>query len=149
MTTEENKATVRRFFEELFNQGNLAIADEIVDVDHLDHMLGPDVPRGPASVQEAVRANRALFPDLRFTVEDTIAEGDRVVARVKQRGTQLGDIDTPLGCIPATGSPITIDAILIFRVAGGRLRESWGVFDALSAMKQAGAMLAPRTMGEG
>lgn len=149
MPAEANKALVRRFFEEFFNQGNLAIAEELFAADYTNHMLDPDWPRGPEGEKAAVSVNRAVFPDLRFTIEDLIAEGDRVVARLTQRGTQQGEVSTPLGRIPPKGKHIAIDAIMIFRVTGGRLSESWGVFDALSAMEQAGAILAVEMAGEG
>ena len=149
MTAEENKAIVRRFFEECFNQGNLAIADDLIAADYTNHMLDPDSPHGPKGEKAAVSGNRAVFPDLQFTIEDMIAEGDRVVARLTQRGTQQGEVNTPLGRIPPNDKHIAIDAIMIFRVAGGKLTESWGVFDALSAMEQAGAILAPKMAGEG
>src|SRR5215469_5743106 len=88
---EENKAHYRRTFEEVFNQGNLALVDELVAPDYLNHEVPPDMKsRGPDSTRQVVRMLRTAFPDLHVTIEDLVAEGDTVAGRVTMRGTHLG-----------------------------------------------------------
>src|SRR5437660_5416469 len=100
MSSEENKAQYRRTFEEVFNQGNLALIDELVAPDFLNHEVPPGMNnRGPESTQQVVRMLRTAFPDLHFTIEELVAEGDTVAGRVTMSGTHLG----PFQGIPPTG----------------------------------------------
>ena len=97
---EENKAHYRRTFEEVFNQGNLALVDELVAPDYLNYEVPPGRNnRGHDSTRQSVRMLRAAFPDLHFTIEDLVAEGDTVAGRVTVSGTHLG----PFQGIPPTG----------------------------------------------
>jgi predicted ester cyclase len=142
MSTEENKAIVRQYLEELFTHGNLAIADELVASHYVNHQVSSDVSRGPEVDKQAAASNRSIFPDCRITIHDMLADADRVMARVSMAGTQQGDIQTPIGSIPATGKRTVFDAVLIFRLADGKLTESWSVFDTMGALQQAGAIVA-------
>jgi steroid delta-isomerase-like uncharacterized protein len=141
MATEENKAIVRRYLEELFTHHNLAIVDELVASHYVNHQVDFDSSYGRDIEKHAATANRTIFPDHRISIHDMIAEADRVMARVTMAGTQHGEVQTPIGGIPATGKYMTFEGILIFRVAEGKLTESWGVFDSMRAMQQAGALL--------
>jgi steroid delta-isomerase-like uncharacterized protein len=90
---EENKATSRRFYEELFNQGNLDAAEEIVTPDFVIHDPNiPEEPRGPEGLKQFVSMYRNVFPDLNFTIEDQIAEGEKVGTRWVAYGTHQGEL---------------------------------------------------------
>jgi len=88
---EKNKAIIRRVLEEVWNKGNTSLIDEIVATDFVDHTPTGDVP-GPRGFEQQVRGFRNAFPDLRFTLEDIIAEKDKVVARWTACGTHKGDL---------------------------------------------------------
>ena len=139
MSPEENKAIVRRWFEET-DKGNDAIVDELCAPDYVDH--GPPLPGMPAGRAGVHRANellRAAFPDTVHTIEDQVAEGDKVVTRLRGRATFTGEI---LG-IPPNGKVVEIGGITIHRLADGKLVEHWAVSDQLSFMQQLGALPAP------
>jgi steroid delta-isomerase-like uncharacterized protein len=134
--SEENKALVRRWFAEL-DKGNDHIVDELVALDYIDHNPPlPDMAPGREGVKQANALLRAAFPDARHTIEDQIAEGDKVVTRITARATFQGAI---LG-IPPNGKPITVEGISIHRIAGGQFVEHWAVADNLSLYQQLGAI---------
>src|SRR5262245_48308114 len=91
-TATTNIAAVRRTFEELFMRGNLALADELVTADFVNHDAPPGTPSGPEGLRRVVVMLRAAFPDLRYTIDDAIAAGDRVAVRVTLHGTHLGPL---------------------------------------------------------
>jgi hypothetical protein len=105
MSTEANKAVSSRFFKELFSQGKLAVADEIVAPDHVDRGPGalPGSPPGPAGSKLLVTTYRNAFPDLQFTIDEQIAEGDKVVTRWTGRGTHKGEL---AGIPPPASHPL-------------------------------------------
>ncbi|HVO43876.1 MAG TPA: ester cyclase [Aggregatilineales bacterium] len=136
MTVEQNKAVVRRFFEEVFNQGKLAVADEIFAPWFSGRGLAGHGP-GPESAKRAVTHLRAGFPDIQFTVEDLIADGDSVVVRVTFRGTHQGEF---MG-IPATGKAIEVGGVEMARLSGGQIvEEAWHFMDELGLLKQLGVL---------
>jgi len=140
MQPDENKTVVRRFLEEVFTGGNLELADEIFAPNYVLH--DPSVPqgaRGPEGMKQYVAMYRSAYPDTRFTVEDQIAEGDRVVTRWAANGTQRGEL---MG-IPPTGMPVTISGIEVDRIGDGRIEESWVIYDALGMMQQLGVIPVP------
>jgi predicted ester cyclase len=137
MSTEENKALIRRFYEEVFNQRNLAALDDFYAPDHIDHTLPPGLPVGPEGTKQAIAIMRAGFPDLRVSIEDMIAEGDKVVVRFTTRGTQRG----MLGAISPSGKQVAVPTIEIIRMAEGKIAEDWGLDDRLGMLQQLG--LAP------
>jgi predicted ester cyclase len=123
MSTEENKAIFRRFITEVFNRRNLAIADETFAPDYIEHAGDlPDAAGGAEGFKSYVEALFAAYPDFQLEIEDLIAEGDRVVARLEQRGTQQGDF---MG-MPATGKLDTWTEIHICRMVNGKQVEHWG-----------------------
>jgi steroid delta-isomerase-like uncharacterized protein len=139
MSVEENKAIVRRFIEEA-TRGNLAIVDELVAPGFVFHNpADPDVGGGPEGMRRWLAGNSEAFPDFRFTIEDQIAEGTKVVTRLTGRGTHQGEA---FG-IPATGKPVTITAIFIDEVADGKLVGHWDEADILGVMQQLGAVPLP------
>ena len=134
--SDENKALVRRWFAEL-DRGNDHIADELVAIDYIDHNPPlPDMAPGREGVKQANALLRAAFTDARHTIEDQIAEGDKVVTRITARATFQGEI---LG-IPPNGKLITVEGISIHRIAGGQFVEHWAVGDNLSLYQQLGAI---------
>jgi predicted ester cyclase len=142
MSTQENKAIVRRFFEEVLNQGNLAVAFELNAPNWVYHdPNAPDV-RTLEDYKRWITENRSVFPDLHLTIEDLIAEGDQVVGRYTLRGTNTGEIVTPMH-IPATGKQVTVTGIAIIRFAGGKGVEVWNQGDNLGLLQQLGLIPAP------
>ena len=136
MSTEDNKALVRRLYEEVFNRGNLSTVDELLAADYIDHTALPGTSPGPEGLKQFISMFRAAFPDLHFTIEDMIAEGDTVVVRQTYRGTHQGNL---MG-IPPTGKQVTISALHIYRVAGGKIVEGWVNSDDLGMMQQLGVI---------
>ena len=137
--TEDNKALNRRFVEEVINQGNTDAIDELIDPGVVDHAAPPGFPTGREGAKQFAAMMRSAFPDLHQTIEDMIAEGDKVVMRSTWSGTHEGEF---MG-IPATGRQVTVSAIDITRVADGRLVEHWEQFDALGLMQQLGVVPPP------
>jgi steroid delta-isomerase-like uncharacterized protein len=137
MSTEQNKATVRRFHEEVWNKGNAKAVDEFVAANYLLHMPLPD--QSIAGLKFFVSMIHQAFPDWHETVEDVIAEGDKVVLRGVIRGTQQGEY---MG-IPASGKSIVMKAIHIFRLENGKIAEDWGEADSLGMMQQLGVIPMP------
>ncbi len=138
--SEENKALTRRWFEDLFNTGDLAVADELTAQDSVNHdpTLG-DLPRGPEGDKQVVNLYRGGFPDANITVEEQIAEGDKVVTRWTARGTHQGEL---MGVAPS-GNRAEVSGMTINRVSGGKIAETWTNFDALGLMQQIGAIPEP------
>jgi predicted ester cyclase len=130
---DENKALMRRFIEEVWNKGNLQVADEIFHP-AATSPSAPQLPPGPAGVRIIAEMFRSAFPDFRMTIEDLIAEEDIVVARFTQGGTHRG---TFMGAAP-TGRQVQFTEIGILRVAGGKVVESWYETDMLSLYQQVG-----------
>ncbi|MCL5999555.1 MAG: ester cyclase [Chloroflexi bacterium] len=140
MLLAENKLILRRFFEELFNQGNLAVANEIVAADYDNHNPVPGETPGREGLIQFVAYLRRTFPDLRITVEDQVAEGDKVVTRFTIGGTQQGEFAD----IPPTGRWVTVTVLNIHRVTNGQVKEGWLNWDALGMLQQLGAIPAPQ-----
>ena len=143
VSAEENKATDRRLVEEALDRGNLAVADELIAPDFVDHAAPPGMEHGPDGFKAAVAAYRAAFPDLQAAVEEQVAEGDRVAVRLTARGTHTG----PLMGLPPTGKEVSFAGMKLFRIAEGKIVESWGQFDALGLLRQLGAVPAPGQFG--
>ena len=138
--SEENKAIVRQQEEELFTQGNLDAADEVYAPDFVGHdPSNSEEVRGLEAAKRAASDYRQAFPDLRVTVEDLIAEGDRVAARLRFRGTHLGELD---GIAP-TGRRVDCTGIVISRIEEGKIAEDWANFDDLGMMRQLGLIPKP------
>ena len=132
MSTEANKSIIRRRVEEIWNQGDLAIADELIADDYLSN--GQTI--GREGYKQFVAGVRAAFPDLRLTLDDLVAEGDRVAVRYTGRGTHAGAF---MG-IPPTGKRVTFTGIDLFRIAHGRMAEEWLMFDQLGLLRQLGVV---------
>jgi steroid delta-isomerase-like uncharacterized protein len=133
LSTEDYKAIFRRYVEEVSNQGNLELADEIFD-SYLAHQPnGSVLERGPEDVKRFLREFQAAFPDFHTTIEDQIAEGDKVMTRYWWRGTHQGEFRG----IPPTGRELQINGIGVFRFSPeGKVVESWDSYDQFSLMRQ-------------
>jgi steroid delta-isomerase-like uncharacterized protein len=138
--SEQNKAIVRRAFNELFTEGDLDVADEVFAPDYVGHdpALTYDM-HGPEQFKQFVLMYRIAFPDLELTVEDQVAEGDEVVTRFTARGTHRGEL---MG-IPPTGRKVVVTGISIDRMVNGKTVESWTNYDVLSMMQQLGIIPMP------
>jgi steroid delta-isomerase-like uncharacterized protein len=141
MSTDKNKAVVRRYFEEAWNKMNLDVVDEIIAPDLLDHEVdGSQQKSGPGDVKRYLtRYYHNALPDVRMTVEDQVAEGDKVVTRITVRGTHQGEL---LG-VPATGKRIEVTGISVDRIEGGKIVEGWVSWDRLGLLRQLGAVPKP------
>ncbi|HEX5506313.1 MAG TPA: ester cyclase [Thermomicrobiales bacterium] len=137
MSIEENKALVRRYFRDLADNTNPGAAGEILAPDYAGHLPGTPGPLDRAGVAQFVGGFHAAFPGITHTVENLVAEGDRVAARITVRGTNRGEF---MG-LPATGREIALDAVNFFTVRDGRIAEQRVIFDNLALMQQLG--LAP------
>ena len=138
MSTDELKAKLRNLDDEVFNKGNLAVIDDVVAPDFVNHDPFPGEPSGREGFKMLATAMRAAFPDLHFTNEQMIGEGDIVAHRFTMRGTHAG----PFLGLPATGRSITMRGIDILRFADGKVTDRWARTDDLGLMQQLG--LAPR-----
>ncbi len=137
MSTDENKATFRRYVEEGWARGNVEVADEVFADRYVAHQPdGSQEERGPEDVKQFLRQYREAFPDLEITVEDQIAGGDKVVTRWASRGTHQGEFR---GIAP-TGNEVSLTGIGIFRFSEGKVVESWDNFDQLGMLQQLGAI---------
>jgi steroid delta-isomerase-like uncharacterized protein len=138
MSTEDNKAVIRRGIEEVWNQKNLAIVDEIAAPDYVSHSPAMTT-HGLEQYKQLIMMYFAAFPDLHLTIEDEIAEGDKVVTRVTARGTHQGSF---MG-IPPTGKHAVVTGIVIDRFANGKTVEAWNNLDDLGLLQQLGVIPAP------
>lgn len=140
MSIEENKAIIRRWLEEGWTNGNLSVADELIDPGFIAHVAGGQaVPWGPDGVKQIVAAWRTGFPDGRMVIDDLIGEADKVVIRMTWRGTHQGDF---YGIAP-TNRQVSVTSIGIDRVVNGKIVEGWGEVDMLGMYQQLGVIAAP------
>jgi len=140
MSTEQNKALFRRAMEEVFNRGNISLVDELIAPDFVEHEeLPPGIPAGPEGVKQLSTTFRGAFPDFKATIDDIIAEGDKVVTRSTWSGTHKGEF---MGIAP-TGKSVSFGVIDIVRFAGGKFVEHWGRMDDMGMMQQLGVIPAP------
>lgn len=137
---EENKSLVRRWLTEFWGEGRYAVADEICAPDYTVHdPYEPDAPPGPEGIKEYAGHFHQAFPGLRITIEDLVAEGDRVAARWRAEGTHTG----ALGPIAPSGKHVTVQGADTYRIADGRLAEAWTLYDHFGMLQQVGAIPAP------
>lgn len=143
-TPEQHKAAVRRL--NAIWDGDTDVVDELVREDFVNHNpLVPSAPPGRDGFKQNVAALRAAFPDVEFSIEDVVAEGDKVAFRTVGTGTHEGEL---LG-IPPTGRAVTFSGIVIFRFEGGQVAERWAQLDTLGLLRQLGAIPAFEDRPEG
>ena len=139
MSTEDNKTLMRHFFEEVYTKKKLAALEEFITPNHIDHSAAAaSLPVGPEGSRQAIGMMLTAFPDLHVTVEDMIAEGDKVVTRFTSHGTQKRAF---MG-IPPTGKQVTVSSIVIARIADGKIVEQWGLDDQMGMLQQLGLIPA-------
>ena len=138
MSADENKTLVRRFIEEVINQGNLAALDNLLASTYRYHAPGLEVS-GAEGMKQVFTMLRTAFPDWDETLEELIAEKDKVVFRVTGRGTHRGEFSG----IPATGKLVAMQGIDIVRIDHGKIVEHWANFDQLGMLQQFGVIPAP------
>jgi predicted ester cyclase len=139
MSAEENKASVQRWVDEAWNQGRFESAGRLYPAEYTMHNPGPDI-QGAEGLCGFITMYRAGMPDLHMTVEDMLADGDKVVWRVRTRGTQTG----PLFGIPPTGRSAEVGTTIISRFANGQWVEDWVQNDDLGLLQQLGAVPMPQ-----
>ncbi len=144
MSTEENKALIRRWVEEFFNQGQMDLAEELFAPDFVQRDPGtPGAYRGPEGAKQFATMYRTGFPDVWLTIEDMIAEGDQVITRWSGRGTHTGDLPG----IPATGKQTLVTGIQIDRIVNGKVVEDHVNWDTLGLLQQLGVIPTPGQAG--
>jgi steroid delta-isomerase-like uncharacterized protein len=136
MSTDENKALVRREYEQGVNQGDFDVRDGVLASSYVGHFPGLPPIQGIEAFKQFTSAFFTAFPDLHTTIEDLIAEGDKVAVRQTWRGTHSGNF---LG-IPPTGKQVIFTSLEIYRAAGGKLAEEWVELDMLGLLQQLGAI---------
>ena len=146
MSADANKAIVRRFYKEVFEQGKLSLADELFSADYVnDDPHGPPGgwPRGPQGVKMIAASYREAFPDITFAIDEQLSDGDQVVTRWSSGGTNSG----PLMGMPASGKKVRVACISIERIANGKIAATHVNFDMLGLLQQVGAIPAPESKG--
>jgi len=135
----EHKQLVQRFYEEVVNAGDIDKIDELVAEDFVEHEEFPGISSDREGVKEFFRLLRGAFPDVHFTAEDVIADGELVASRFTMTGTHDGEY---MG-VPATNKQVKVSGIDVLRVRDGKCVEHWGQFDAMGLMQQLGALPTP------
>jgi len=144
MSTVANKAIVRRFVDEVQSAGNIDAIDELCSPEFVNHSAPPGVPSNREGVKQVTAMFRQAFPDSYFTVEDMVAEGDKVATRKTFHGTHQGEF---MG-IPPTGQQVSIGLIDIVRIVDGKVVEHWSMGDNLGMMQQLGVIPTPEQSEE-
>jgi len=140
MSTERNKAIVRRLFDEVWNTGSLDKIEELYAADFVaDYRPYGPLRRGHDAIKGMVQRAHAAFPDYHEELEEMVAEGDKVVVRLTITGTQLGQ----WGPLPPTGKPVRLEEIVFLRFVDGKVVEQRGIPDNLAALRQLGVVPTP------
>lgn len=139
MSTEVNKALTRRIFEEGVNQNKPSVFDELIAPSFVSYDAPPGYGRDLEGFRRLIATFRAAFPDLHITIEEELAEGDKVIHRGYGTGTHRGDFQG----VPPTGKQVKIKYIDIWRVANGKMVENWVQMDLLGLMQQLGVVPSP------
>jgi len=139
VSAEDNKALVRRFVNEVQSGGNTDLIDEICSAEFVNHSASPGLPADREGIKILTTMFKGAFPDSYFTVEDMIAEGDKVVTRKTFHGTHEGEF---MG-IPPSGRTVTVSLIDVVRISDGLAVEHWSVGDNLGMMQQLGVIPQP------
>jgi steroid delta-isomerase-like uncharacterized protein len=139
MSTDTNKATVTRYYEEILNGRNIELIDQLAVEDYVENDPFPGQGNGRSDLRARVAVLLEAFNPIHFVIEDVVAEGDHVVVRWSQTSTQSG----PFMGMPPTGREFTINGIDIHALRDGCLAEHWHVVDQLGLLQQLGAIPAP------
>jgi predicted ester cyclase len=136
MTVEDNKALVRRLFDEVVNKTDLTALDDMIDP---AMVLTPDLPRGPEGMKAVVTWLHSVFTNLRYTVEDLVADDDKVAVRLSGKGIQVGEYNG----YPGTGKPVAYTEMIFFRIVNQKMQEWWVLPDRFDILQQTGALPVP------
>lgn len=140
MAAEENRALVRRFLEELFNQRDMNAIDRYLAPDYVDHVVPPGVAPTRDGFRQFIGAFLEALPDFHYTIDDVLADGDRVAVRLSAQGTQKGVFQG----IPPTGKQASWGEMHIGRIQDGKIVEHWGQIDNLGMLQQLGVIPSPQ-----
>lgn len=142
MSTETNKAIIARMIEQVWNEGRTDLAEEFFAEDYVQHIVGQPAQAGYEVVQQAAASSRTAFPDFQLSIDDQVAEGDRVAARWTMTGTHEGEFYG----IPATGKQVGHSGTTFYRLENGRIAEVWLLGDTMGLMQQLGVIPAPEAV---
>ena len=143
MPAEENKAIVRRWVDEAYNPGNVGLMDELFAADFVNHDPANPMVRDLEGLKQDVRTQHAAFSDRHASIDELLADGDKVIKRFTYRGTQTGEWNG----IPATGKQVTLQGIDILRIVNGQITEIWWGYDTLGVLQQLGVIPQPEPVG--
>ena len=138
MSLDENRQLLRRFITEMINQQDVALADAVIAPDCVFHM-GSRTVQGREQFKQVLTGFFTAFPDMQGTIDDLVAEGDKVVVHFHWQGTHRGAF---LG-VPATGKPVAYGGMALTRVVGGQIVEDWSIEDTLGLFQQLGVVPTP------
>lgn len=141
--SKQNKALVRRFIDEVYNQGRPEIIDELFADDYVDHTASTEQAPGPSGARQIYDVFHAAFPDLRVEIHDLVADDDLVTYRSTMSGTSKGPL---MGAAP-TGNRIEITSMVFLRIRDGRVVERWEQMDLLGLMLQLGIVSESGSVG--
>jgi steroid delta-isomerase-like uncharacterized protein len=139
--TQDNSAIVRRFVDEVINQGKMGSAEEFVWEDVVEQVPLPGQGPGLEGLKDVLRGMRSAFPDIDFSIKEQVCEGDKVVSRFEWTGTHKAEF---IG-VPATGRQVRVWGVVIDRLEAGRIKDTRILMDALGLMMQLGALPASAT----
>ena len=143
MSTEENKMAIRRLTDEALNQGNMDVLDHVLADTFTYHDPANPGVTSRDDYKQFVTALRTTFPDIHFTIEDEVADGDQLALRWTMRGTHRGDLVMPAGPIPPTGKQVQVSGITLIRFTEGKVVEEWQNADNLGFLQQLGVIPTP------
>ena len=139
MLTEENKAIIRRWLEECYNKASVTVADELIAIDYVNRSAPHGQTSGLQGEKQYITKICSAFPDFHITIEDQIAEGDKVVTRLTAGGTYQGGLED-IPSTAAVGKRVQVNEILIHRLVDGKVVEGWIAFDELGLWRQLGVI---------
>ncbi len=145
MSTEENKMVIRRLTDEALNQGNMDVLEHVLADTFTYHELTNPGVTSRDDYKQFVTALRTAFPDIHFTIEDEVAENDKLVIRWTMRGTHRGDLVMPQGPIPPTSKQVQVSGSTLIRFAEGKVVEEWQNADNLGFLQQLGVIPVPES----
>jgi predicted ester cyclase len=141
---ESNKQAVLRYYDGAWNKNNLEVIDEIFEPDYIVENLPPWRKPGAKGLKEFLADNHKMFSNIRNTIEDVMAEGDKVAVRFKAEAIHVGVLDGPVGKVPVTNKKVYWRGMAIFQLRNGKVMQAWGVTDNLGLMQQLGAIPEPQ-----
>lgn len=143
---DTNKTLIRRLFDECWNNGNLAVVEELFTANFAGHDPAYPNTQGVAGMKQLITTNRTAFPDLRFTIDEMLASGDTVVTRWTATGTHQGTLNG----IPPTGKRATVTGLVLTHLSNGKIAEDFVNWDTLGLMRQIGVFpeMAPADISQ-